>query len=45
MPCYGMGLTQHPRGAATGYYPELNPLLPLDYHDRISGTAGKTPFA
>lgn len=27
-----------PRGAQAGYYPELNPLLPLDYYDRISGT-------
>ena len=27
-----------PRGAIAGYYPELNPLLPLDYYDRISGT-------
>ncbi len=27
-----------PRGSVAGYYPELNPLLPLDYHDRISGT-------
>jgi len=27
-----------PRGAVAGYYPELNPLLPLDHHDRISGT-------
>ena len=27
-----------PRGAIAGYYPELNPLLPLDYFDRISGT-------
>ncbi len=26
------------RGAVAGYYPELNPLLPLDYHDTISGT-------
>ena len=26
------------RGAVAGYYPELNPLLPLDYYDRISGT-------
>ncbi len=26
------------RGAVAGYYPELNPLLPLDYHDKISGT-------
>lgn len=27
-----------PRGAVAGYYPELNPLLPLDHCDRISGT-------
>jgi len=27
-----------PRGSVAGYYPELNPLLPLDYHDKISGT-------
>ncbi len=27
-----------PRGAIAGYYPELNPLLPLDYYDRVSGT-------
>lgn len=27
-----------PRGAVAGYYPELNPLLPLDYYDEISGT-------
>jgi formate dehydrogenase major subunit len=27
-----------PRGAIAGYYPELNPLLPLTYVDRISGT-------
>jgi formate dehydrogenase major subunit len=27
-----------PRGAVAGYYPELNPLLPLDYYDRMSGT-------
>jgi formate dehydrogenase major subunit len=27
-----------PRGSIAGYYPELNPLLPLDYYDRISGT-------
>lgn len=26
------------RGAVAGYYPEPNPLLPLDYYDRISGT-------
>ncbi|MBD8064163.1 FdhF/YdeP family oxidoreductase [Devosia sp. PTR5] len=27
-----------PPGSVAGYYPELNPLLPLDFHDRISGT-------
>ncbi|SNS86462.1 formate dehydrogenase major subunit [Sphingomonas laterariae] len=27
-----------PQGAVAGYYPELNPLLPLAHHDRISGT-------
>ncbi|OYR07645.1 molybdopterin-dependent oxidoreductase family protein [Brucella grignonensis] len=27
-----------PRGAVAGYYPELNPLLPPYYYDRISGT-------
>ncbi len=27
-----------PRGSIAGYYPELNPLLPLDYYDKISGT-------
>lgn len=27
-----------PRGALAGYYPELNPLLPLEHHDRVSGT-------
>lgn len=27
-----------PRGAVAGYYPELNPLLPLEYFDKISGT-------
>ena len=26
-----------PRGAVAGYYPELNPLLPLDHYDRTSG--------
>ena len=26
-----------PRGAVAGYYPELNPLLPLELFDRISG--------
>ncbi len=27
-----------PRGSVAGYYPELNPLLPLGYFDEISGT-------
>jgi molybdopterin-dependent oxidoreductase alpha subunit len=27
-----------PTGSIAGYYPELNPLLPLDYYDRRSGT-------
>lgn len=27
-----------PRGSIAGYYPELNPLLPLDFFDEISGT-------
>ena len=27
-----------PRGAIAGYYPELNPLIPLDYYDKTSGT-------
>ncbi|NHN88423.1 FdhF/YdeP family oxidoreductase [Acetobacter conturbans] len=27
-----------PRGAVAGYYPELNPLLPLNHFDDISGT-------
>ena len=27
-----------PRGSVAGYYPELNPLLPLAHHDRTSGT-------
>ncbi len=26
-----------PRGSLAGYYPELNPLLPLDHYDRVSG--------
>lgn len=29
---------QMPRGSLAGYYPELNPLLPVDHHDEISGT-------
>ncbi len=27
-----------PRGDVAGYYPELNPLLPLEYYDKLSGT-------
>lgn len=27
-----------PRGSVAGYYPELNPLLPLEHFDKISGT-------
>lgn len=27
-----------PRGCIAGYYPELNPLVPLWYHDEASGT-------
>jgi len=27
-----------PRGSVAGYFPELNPLLPLQHHDQISGT-------
>ena len=27
-----------PRGSVAGYFPELNPLLPLEHHDRTSGT-------
>jgi formate dehydrogenase major subunit len=27
-----------PRGSVAGYFPELNPLLPLAHHDRTSGT-------
>ena len=27
-----------PRGSVAGYYPELNPLIPLDHCDRTSGT-------
>ncbi|MFC4761962.1 FdhF/YdeP family oxidoreductase [Dyella koreensis] len=36
----GLTILDYPmsRGAIAGYYPELNPLLPLDYYDRISGT-------
>ena len=36
----GLTVLDYPisRGAVAGYYPELNPLLPLDYYDEISGT-------
>jgi molybdopterin-dependent oxidoreductase alpha subunit len=36
----GLTVIDYPmsRGATAGYYPELNPLLPLDYYDEISGT-------
>ena len=36
----GLTVIDYPmaRGAIAGYYPELNPLLPLDYYDLISGT-------
>ncbi|WP_260580447.1 FdhF/YdeP family oxidoreductase [Sphingopyxis sp. PET50] len=36
----GLTLLDYPmsRGAVAGYYPELNPLLPLGYYDKISGT-------
>lgn len=36
----GLTVLDYPmsRGSIAGYYPELNPLLPLDYYDRISGT-------
>ncbi|WP_447727057.1 FdhF/YdeP family oxidoreductase [Sphingomonas koreensis] len=36
----GLTVIDYPmaRGAIAGYYPELNPLLPLDYYDRTSGT-------
>lgn len=36
----GLTVVQYamPRGAIAGYYPELNPLLPLEFHDEISGT-------
>jgi molybdopterin-dependent oxidoreductase alpha subunit len=36
----GLTLLDYPisRGAVAGYYPELNPLLPLAYYDKVSGT-------
>ncbi len=35
----GLTLIDYPmsRGSVAGYYPELNPLLPLAFHDRVSG--------
>ncbi|HSQ96775.1 MAG TPA: hypothetical protein VLM18_11875 [Croceibacterium sp.] len=27
-----------PRGCLGGYYPELNPLVPLGYHEELSKT-------
>jgi formate dehydrogenase major subunit len=35
----GLALIDYPmsRGSVAGYYPELNPLLPLAFHDRVSG--------
>jgi len=36
----GLTVLDYPmaRGSVAGYFPELNPLLPLDHHDKISGT-------
>jgi anaerobic selenocysteine-containing dehydrogenase len=36
----GLRVLDYPmlRGSVAGYYPELNPLLPLEYYDKISGT-------
>ncbi len=36
----GLTVVDYPmaRGSVAGYYPELNPLLPLDHYDEISGT-------
>lgn len=36
----GLTVIDYPmsRGAVAGYYPELNPLLPLEYYDKLSGT-------
>jgi formate dehydrogenase major subunit len=36
----GLTLIDYPmsRGSIAGYYPELNPLLPLEHYDRTSGT-------
>lgn len=39
----GLAVTPYdlPRGCLAGYFPELNPLAPLNHHDRLS----KTPAA
>nr|WP_086494226.1 FdhF/YdeP family oxidoreductase [Novosphingobium panipatense] len=39
----GLAVTPYdlPRGALAGYFPELNPLIPIGHHDRLS----KTPAA
>jgi anaerobic selenocysteine-containing dehydrogenase len=39
----GLAVTPYdlPRGCLGGYFPELNPLIPLDHHDQLS----KTPAA
>jgi formate dehydrogenase major subunit len=36
----GLTVLDYPmsRGAVAGYFPELNPLLPLQHFDKISGT-------
>lgn len=36
----GLTVVDYPmsRGSVAGYFPELNSLLPLEYHDKISGT-------
>ncbi|MEE8662071.1 MAG: FdhF/YdeP family oxidoreductase [Acetobacter sp.] len=36
----GLTILDYPmsRGSIAGYYPELNPLLPLDFYDEVSGT-------
>jgi formate dehydrogenase major subunit len=36
----GLTVLDYPmsRGSVAGYYPELNPLLPLEYYDKTSGT-------
>ena len=36
----GVTIVEYPMsvGSVAGYYPELNPLLPLEYYDKLSGT-------